>query len=99
MYFRCRVTGPDRASVTVTWTVNGTFVGFPPPPYKMSWSQGGVLMIRPLFVGRTDGLYECVAKDKKGTAIRKGFRLTVKAGNANIAVVIFLLFAHCPFGI
>ena len=37
-------------------------------------------MIRPLFVGRTDGRYECVAKDTKGKTIRKGFRLTVKAG-------------------
>ena len=43
-------------------------------------------MIRPLFVGRTDGRYECVAKDTKGKTIRKGFRLTVKAGNAYIAI-------------
>eukprot|EP00794_Sanderia_malayensis_P007839 gene7839-8688_t len=74
VYFVCKVDGPEK--VTVTWKYNGKPVTRP-PPYPMPWSQGGVLMIRPLFVGRSDGYYECVASDSR-TTLNRGFNLTVK---------------------
>ena len=67
------------STVEISWAVNGKIVNTP-PPYKLKWSKGGILMIRPLFVGRSDGLYECIVKDKAGNTKRKGFRLTVKEG-------------------
>lgn len=77
VYFLCKVTGEEKAEVT--WAFNGKLIKSP-PPYAMKWSEGGMLMIRPLFVGRSDGFYECIAKDSKGTTMRKGFQLTVKEG-------------------
>ena len=75
----CKVKYAGSSSVTISWLVNGRPVNSP-PPYKLKWKYGGIMMIRPLFVGRSNGLYECVAKDTKGTTVRKGFRLTVKEG-------------------
>lgn len=84
VYFLCKVVNAGRsAPITVSWAVNGKRVDGP-PPYKFKWKYGGILMIRPLFVGRTDGFYECVATDRLGRIKRKGFSVTVKEGQLNI---------------
>ncbi len=76
VYFRCQVKGPEKP--VITWAFNGKVIT-KPPPYALKWVEGGIMMIRPLFVGRSDGFYECIASDGKKT-IRKGFRLTVTEG-------------------
>ena len=83
VYFLCKVVNAGSSTVKISWAVNGKIVGRP-PPYKLEWKHGGMLMIRPLFVGRSDGFYECLATDDSGKTIRKGFSVTVKEGQLNI---------------
>jgi len=77
VYLLCEVKNAGSSKVTVSFAVNGKVL-LRPPPYPLNWKRGKILMIRPLFVGRSDGFYECIANDTTGKSIRKGFRLTVK---------------------
>ena len=79
VYFLCEVKNAGSSAVEISWAVNDKLVRSP-PPYSLKWSRGKILMIRPLFMGRSDGFYECIAKDKTGKTVRKGFRMTVKQG-------------------
>lgn len=100
VYFLCQVKNAGNSSIDLSWSVNGKPVGSRPPPYKLSWKQGGILLIRPLFVGKANGFYECIAKDSKGTTLRKGFNLTVVEGQSeDLMPGHFLFFCdfHLPF--
>ena len=79
IYFLCEVKNAGSSRVTISFAINGKVL-LRPPPYPLNWKHGRILMIRPLFVGRSDGFYECIANDTTGKSIRKGFRLTVKEG-------------------
>lgn len=76
IYLSCKVNYQD--NVNITWQHNHRNITHP-PPYRLPWKFGSILMVRPL-LKKMDGLYECIVR-RKDKVVRKGVFVNIKKEN------------------
>lgn len=79
------------AKANISWEHNSKQLNIP-PPYRIPWSKGSVLMVRPLWEGRNDGLYECIAYSKYRGMVKRGVIISVRASKVQFISIISRIF-------
>ena len=74
VFIMCKLKNPH--IYEVQWYRNFKTIEMP-PPYPFTWKWGGILMVRPLVPGKTDGYYECAAALDGRQHFLKGINITI----------------------